>query len=209
MKYYMLFVIVFLSSIYAQIGITIVSGINISNLDMPAYEDTDKSLKIGLNLAVEKPLGPIVLGLGYLEGGTKYTLEYTTDVVSWKEDFTYKLNYITIYTYYPYNFTNKMYAFGGVQVGKCINGEVLGDYTIITLEPAEGQPESGSWSNKFKSEDINLEYGLILGINYIISEKIGVRLSYYRGISDILEFIDESSNNWQNRGVGITGYFSL
>ena len=34
---------------------------------------------------------------------------------------------------------------------------------------------------------MDLEYGLFLGGDYMINEKIGIRASYFKGLSDIVE----------------------
>jgi len=41
---------------------------------------------------------------------------------------------------------------------------------------------------------MELEYGLFLGGDYMINEKIGVRASYFKGLSDIFEGASTKNN---------------
>ena len=42
-------------------------------------------------------------------------------------------------------------------------------------------------TEEIDAEDMELDYGLFLGVDYMINEKIGLRASYFKGLSDIFE----------------------
>jgi len=101
------------------------------------------------------------------------------------------LNYLTLHAVYPYAIQEKITVFGGIQLGNGINGEAK----IKQLISGSGLFDGTSVdSEEWDAEDMELEYGLFLGGDYMINEKIGVRASYFKGLSDIFEGASTKNN---------------
>ena len=100
------------------------------------------------------------------------------------------LNYLTFHAIYPYEIQEIITVFGGVQLGKGLGGEANMKISMSFM----GETESSDDSEDIDAEDMELEYGLFLGGDYMINEKIGVRASYFKGLSDIAEDVSSKNN---------------
>ena len=188
----MLLNILFISTIFAQNGLTVVGGLNQSNNTFEeddVDDDVDINYMNGYNLTVEKSFGIAKFGVGHNQRGVKLNQKVSDMGITISVDGEQTLNYLTLHAVYPYAIQEKITVFGGVQLGKGLGGEANMKISISFL----GETESSDESEDIDAEEMDLEYGLFLGGDYMINEKIGVRASYFKGLSDIAE--DASSKN--------------
>ena len=101
------------------------------------------------------------------------------------------MNYLTLHAVYPYAIQEKITVFGGIQLGNGINGEAKIKQSISGSGLFDGTSVD---SEEWDAEDMELEYGLFLGGDYMINEKIGIRVSYFKGFSETVED-DKTKNN--------------
>ena len=183
--------ILFISTIFAQNGLTVVGGLNQSNQTFEEDDVGDENINYlnGYNLTVEKSFGIAKFGVGLNQRGVKLNAEESDMGMSLNMEVEQTLNYLTLHAVYPYAIQEKITVFGGVQLGKGLGGEANMKISISFL----GETESSDESEDIDAEEMDLEYGLFLGGDYMINEKIGVRASYFKGLSDIAE--DASSKN--------------
>ena len=184
--------ILFISTIFAQNGLTVVGGLNQSNQTFEEDDVGDENINYlnGYNLTVEKSFGIAKFGVGLNQRGVKLNAEESDMGMSLNMEVEQTLNYLTLHAVYPYAIQEKITVFGGVQLGKGLGGEANMKISISFL----GETESSDESEDIDAEEMDLEYGLFLGGDYMINEKIGVRASYFKGLSDIAED-DETKNN--------------
>ena len=184
--------ILFISAIFAQNGLTVVGGLNQSNQTFEEDDVGDENINYlnGYNLTVEKSFGIAKFGVGLNQRGVKLNAEESIMGISVSLDAEQTLNYLTLHAVYPYAIQEKITVFGGVQLGKGLGGEANMKISMSFL----GETESSDESEDIDAEEMDLEYGLFLGGDYMINEKIGVRASYFKGLSDIAED-DETKNN--------------
>tara|TARA_B100002049_G_scaffold19793_1_gene13380 strand:- start:238 stop:903 length:666 start_codon:yes stop_codon:yes gene_type:complete len=184
--------ILFISAIFAQNGLTVVGGLNQSNQTFEEDDVGDENINYlnGYNLTVEKSFGIAKFGVGLNQRGVKLNAEESDMGLSLDMEAELTLNYLTLHAVYPYAIQEKITVFGGVQLGKGLGGEANMKISMSFL----GETESSDDSEDIDAEDMELEYGLFLGGDYMINEKIGVRASYFKGLSDIAED-DETKNN--------------
>ena len=83
-----------------------------------------------------------------------------------------------------------MSVFGGCQLGKGIGGTL------------EAEWDGNSDSHVLKAEDFYLDFGLLFGADIMFNSSVGIRGSYYIGLSDVAEG-EPSNSNFKNRGIGI------
>ena len=184
--------ILFISTIFAQNGLTVVGGLNQSNQTFEEDDVGDENINYlnGYNLTVEKSFGIAKFGVGLNQRGVKLNAEESDMGMSLDMEVEQTLNYLTLHAVYPYAIQEKITVFGGVQLGKGLGGEANMKISMSFM----GETESSDDSEDIDAEDMELEYGLFLGGDYMINEKIGVRASYFKGLSDIAED-DETKNN--------------
>ena len=184
--------IVFFSAIFAQSGLKIVGGLNQSKQTIE--EDADGleiSYMNGYNLYAEMSFGVARFGVGLNQRGVKLNQEVSDMGITISVDGEQTLNYLTLHAVYPYAIQEKITVFGGIQLGNGINGEAKIKQSISGSGLFDGTSVD---SEEWDAEDMELEYGLLFGGDYMINEKIGVRASYFKGLSDIAED-DETKNN--------------
>ena len=183
--------ILFISAIFAQNGLTVVGGLNQSNQTTEEdVDDIDINYMNGYNLTVEKSFGIARFGVGLNQRGVKLNAEESIMGISVSLDAEQTLNYLTLHAVYPYAIQEKITVFGGVQLGKGLGGEANMKTSMSLL----GETESTDESEDIDAEDMDLEYGLFLGGDYMINEKIGLRASYFKGLSDIVEDAKTKNN---------------
>ena len=185
--------ILFISTIFAQNGLTVVGGLNQSNNTFEeddVDDDVDINYMNGYNLTVEKSFGIAKFGVGLNQRGVKLNAEESDMGMSLNMEVEQTLNYLTLHAVYPYAIQEKITVFGGVQLGKGLGGEANMKISISFL----GETESSDESEDIDAEEMDLEYGLFLGGDYMINEKIGVRASFFKGLSDIAEDVSSKNN---------------
>ena len=183
--------ILFISAIFAQSGLTVVGGLNQSKQTIEEdADDLDINYMNGYNLYVERSFGVARFGVGLNQRGVKLNQEVSDMGITISVDGEQTLNYLTLHAVYPYAIQEKITVFGGVQLGKGLGGEANMKMSMSVL----GETESSDDSEDIDAEDMELEYGLFLGGDYMINEKIGVRASYFKGLSDIFEDVTTKNN---------------
>ena len=184
--------ILFISAMFAQSGLTVVGGLNQSKQTIEEdADDLDINYMNGYNLYVERSFGVARFGVGLNQRGVKLNQAVSDMGVTVSMDGEQTLNYLTFHAIYPYEIQEKITVFGGIQLGNGIGGEVKIKQVISGSGLFDGTSVD---TEDIVTEDMDLEYGLFLGGDYMINEKIGVRASYFKGLSDIAED-DETKNN--------------
>ena len=116
------------------------------------------------------------------------------------------MNYLTLHAVNTLIITEKITVFGGAQLGKTLGGEVKMKRSLsvwgVTLD---------NESVDIDAEDMDLEYGLFLGGDYMINKKIGVRASYFKGLSELNfeESTYEELTTIKNNTMSVSLLFSL
>ena len=199
----------------AQIVLTVVGGLSSSSLVQtinPLNINSSREIDniSGYNLAVEKSFGTSRFGVGLNQRSVKMNNVYEMGVLiptSIAIEVEENLNYLTLHAVNTLIITEKITVFGGAQLGKTLGGEVKmkGSTSVwgVTL---------GNESVDIDAEDMDLEYGLFLGGDYMINKKIGVRASYFKGLSE-LNFEESTSyeekTTTKNNTMSVSLIFSL
>ena len=184
--------ILFISAMFAQSGLTVVGGLNQSKQTIEEdADDLDINYMNGYTLYVERSFGVVRFGIGLNQRGVKLNQEVSDMSVTVSVDGEQTLNYLTLHAIYPYEIQEKITVFGGMQLGNGIGGEAKIKQSISGSGLFDG---SSVDSEEWDAEDMELEYGLFLGGDYMINEKIGVRASYFKGLSDIFEGVTTKNN---------------
>ena len=184
--------ILFFSAIFAQSGLIIMGGLNQSKQNI---EEDAEGLEInymnGYNLYVERSFGVARFGVGLNQRGVKLNQAVSDMGVTVSADGEQTLNYLTVHAIYPYEIQEIITVFGGIQLGNGIGGEAKVKHVISGSGYLDG---TSIEIEDIDAEDMDLEYGLFLGADYMINEKIGIRASYFKGLSDIVEDAKTKNN---------------
>ena len=184
--------ILFISAMFAQSGLTVVGGLNQSKQTIEEdADDLDIDNMNGYNLYVERSFGVVRFGVGLNQRGVKLNQKVSDMGVTVSVAGEQTLNYLTLHAVYPYAIQEKITVFGGIQLGNGINGKAKIKQSISGSGLFDGTSVD---SEEWDAEDMELEYGLFLGGDYMINEKIGVRASYFKGLSDIFEGATTKNN---------------
>ena len=109
--------ILFISTIFAQNGLTVVGGLNQSNNTFEeddVDDDVDINYMNGYKLTVEKSFGIAKFGVGLNQRGVKLNAEESDMGMSLNMEVEQTLNYLTLHAVYPYAIQEKITVFGGV-----------------------------------------------------------------------------------------------
>ena len=154
--------LLFVPFLHAELGLTVVGGFNRANV---FHEDSDMQVWSGDIKApafgIERKIGPVIAAIGYLKGG--YINGYS-DI-----DTTLSISYINAQSYYPLKF-GKFVFLAGINIGAPLSA-------IKTYLP-EG-------STKVDIEELNIDYGALMGVSYGINDKYGVRLFLHYGFAEL------------------------
>jgi len=194
----------------AQSGISIFAGLNRADisaasvsLGSPFAGGLNRSIEpdpdLGLRLGIEKKIGNWGLGLSFTqrnyldksqmkitagESEFSYDITTTTNIVNYVQ-----MDYITLYGIYPIMSSQRGEIFAGLELGTFLNGGVRREdnttiYNLLNLQQtiSEFTEEAIDLTNV-----LSIEYGLLVGADLNISQYFSLRVSYYRGISDIFE----------------------
>ena len=184
--------ILFISAMFAQSGLTVVGGLNQSKQTIEEdADDLDIDYMNGYNLYVERSFGVARFGVGLNQRGVKLNQEVSDMGVTVSADGEQSLNYLTLHAIYPYEIQEIITVFGGIQLGNGIGGEAKVKHIISGTGYLDGTTVE---TEDIDAEDMDLEYGMFLGGYYMINEKIGIRASYFKALSDIVEDAKTKNN---------------
>tara|TARA_Y100001980_G_scaffold45616_1_gene26483 strand:- start:554 stop:1183 length:630 start_codon:yes stop_codon:yes gene_type:complete len=163
-----------LSNIFAKSGFTLNGGYNISNIKYKDDNNTPGNLnneyKDGFNIGLEKHLGNLIVGASFLQRGSrlKDSSPFSSYII--RSDL---YNYGTTHLLFSRNLGYGFKGLGGFQAGLRLGGSsnpnVGTEYSNESVDPTA----------------LNFDAGLLLGANYMINERIGLRASYYLGLTDV------------------------
>ena len=140
----------------------------------------------GYNLYVEMSFDIVRFGVGLNQRGVKLNQQVSDMGVTVSADGQQTLNYLTLHAIYPYEIQEIITVFGGIQLGNGIGGETKVKHVISGSGYLDGTSVD---TEDIDAEDMDLEYGLFLGGDFMINEKIGIRASYFKALSDIVEAV--------------------
>ena len=194
----------------AQSGISIFAGLNRADisaasvsLGSPFAGGLNRSIEpdpdLGLRLGIEKKIGNWGLGLSFTqrnyldksqmkitagESEFLYDITTTTNIVNYVQ-----MDYITLYGIYPIMSSQRGKIFAGLELGTFLNGGVRREDNTTIYNSSNLQQTISEFTEEAidLTNVLSIEYGLLVGADLNISQYFSLRVSYYRGVSDIFE----------------------
>jgi len=205
----------------AQSGISIFAGLNRADISSVSVSlgtsfvgDINRSIEpdpdLGLRLGIEKKMGNWGLGLSFTQrnyldksqtemtlqaiGETGFSYDFTTtaNIVNYV-----KMDYVTLYGTYPIMSSQRGKIFAGLELGTVLNGGVRRENNTTIYNPFGFQQTISEFTEEAidLTNVLSIEYGLLIGADLNISQYFSLRVSYYRGISDIFESYDDFNSS--------------
>ncbi len=135
----------------------------------------------GVYLGIEHRMGPLMTGAAIVQRGASVSV----DILGFEG--TDRYNYLSVYMTLPLKIGNQMYVYGGGAFSRMVSGTT--------------EDSSGTYNLDMKGFDN--DFGVILGMDYMINARIGLRGEVYLGLVDVM--LNTPSNlNYKNRGVTIS-----
>ena len=182
-------------------GTTFFGGVNMGNVSPPSDSEIEPEMNMGIILGAEFSMGSLKVGAGYFQGGYNVEQSETLDgfgEVSMSGSVT--LNYINTYAVLPLYRQARISMFGGLQGGFSLGGIAEFDMEMLGTTISE--------EDEMEADEMNFDYGLLFGTDYMISNNMGVRLSYYKGFADIVKDSD-SDDSIQNTGIQLALLYNI
>ncbi|MCF7885106.1 MAG: PorT family protein [Candidatus Marinimicrobia bacterium] len=175
--------------VFAQGSFRLNGGINMGNIqwnDSEMHDQVDPQPIIGIDAGLEKAFSSLILGVHYVQRGMQ-----TEDFIIDNVDMTLTMNYVNGYALVSIGSPESTFSlFLGGEVGKYLNGETTQEY------------DGESNSEEIDAENINIDYGAVAGAYLWLSKRIGLRGSYYYGLSDI-DDVEDVDLTGKHNGIQI------
>ena len=205
----------------AQSGISIFAGLNRADISVatvslgsPFAGGVNRSIEpdpdLGLRLGIEKKIGNWGLGLSFTQRNylDKSQMKITAEVIG-ETEFSYdittttntvnyvQMDYITLYGIYPIMSSQRGKIFAGLELGTFLNGGVRREDNTTIYNSSNLQQTISEFTEEAidLTNVLSIEYGLLVGADLNISQYFSLRVSYYRGISDIFESYDDFNSS--------------
>ena len=142
--------------------------------DLPNGHSLESRL-IAPNIGVSKGmfLGgvPLIVGAGYHPRG--YIYEFDNPFTGSKTEVETQVNMLDVWASVPYPIGDRAILQAGFLLGTCLGGTQKTDDEEEDIEDIEGE----------------LDYGIMLGGGFAITEQIGVNVGYYIGLAEFDEMV--------------------
>ena len=142
--------------------------------ELPDGQTIESRLNVP-NIGISKGLFlggiPLFVGAGYHPRG--YTYEFTSSYTGTKIEAETQIDMLDVWATIPYPINDKAILQAGFLFGTCLGGTQTIDDDEQDIDDIKGK----------------LDYGIILGGGYVITENIGVNLGYYIGLAEFDEMM--------------------
>ena len=198
-----------ISNVISQKGLSIFSGYNLSKInynDNKINDQNDIASLIGSNIGIEYRFPKFIIGTTLIQRGSKLKQRTTTNIggidyeieISGQEIYDYVAGHI----FYPILLNERLQFFGGVQIGKSLGGESIAKLSFIEYNSSQSD------TINMKPKEFGLDTGLQFGLDYMLNNRFGLRSSYYLGISDVRDTLNDNLN-FKNQTVSLSAFIKL
>ena len=184
-----------LSNIFAQSGLTVIVGYNMSKIKYnndDVSENVDIDNRSGFNISLETRSDNLIAGASIVQRGAEYEL----DLMGYEFNGYDSYNYGALHILYPIAMGSGLEGFGGLQVGFGLGGEA---------HIASGGNDE---TEDIDFDELGIDAGLLVGANYMLNEKFGIRASYYLGLTDVVKDLDDDAN-YKNNTISLSAFMKL
>jgi len=205
--------------IFSLKGVQLSGGFTYSNAASETEGLDDLKYSSGLKIGVEKtlPYG-ILAGLSYTQRGFAQSEEDSLGGLSRMRDSKIKLNYLSIHIAKGLQ-VKDFNLFAGIELDYFLGGKLQENLSVTY----EGNTESGSLTSSIDTDDFGpiifsipmkfLDFGLLFGTSYHLSEQTTLVTSYYYGIPEwryyLRHFEGGSLVEGKNRSLQVALSYSL
>ena len=191
--------------------VTLVGGVNMSNVEFnqDMSDNFDLNYKLGLNIGLEKTfhfksLNSLKVGGAFIQRGfdsvfTVWDQGIVGGIIEFSTSYEATFEYICTYALYDLNWgvpklDKYLPIFVGLELGV----------------PMGGKAKSSNGEESIEADDLNSDYGIVLGADYIINSQVGIRVSYYKGLNDVVAAgAGEEGSNYKSKSLVFNILYNL
>ncbi len=173
-----LFLVLFSLLLCGDAEIFLFGGVNFGSIAYNEEVTVNKSARTGVNLGVDFVATNFKGGIGYNQFGSNFKIN------GYHASDTY--NYISLYGSFCYRF-QQFRLFGGIQAGKAL----------------EGSAKISGSSFSISADTFNFDFGILAGMDIMFAPKLGLKATYFHGLTDVIKDLPQGAINYKNRGVGL------
>jgi len=198
-----------ISKISTQKGLAIIGGNNMSTIkynDDKINDQIDFSLRNGTYIGLEYRFPRLIVGAALLQRGFEPKRATTVNInyIDYDAEISgYEVyDYAAAHLYYPISINEQIEVFGGMQVGGSRGGT-----SVFKLSLTEFN-SSKSDTFDMKPKDFGLDAGLQFGANYMLNHRLGLRASYYMGMTNVRDTLSNNLN-FKNSTINLSAIIKL
>jgi len=198
-----------ISNISTQKGLAIIGGNNMSTInynDNKINDQFDISPRNGSYIGLEYRFSRLIVGAGFLERGFKIKQATTTNIggTDYKSEISgYEVyNYTAAYIFYPISINEQIEVFGGVQVGGSRGGTSVFKFSLTEFNSSQSD------TIDMKPKGFGLDAGLQFGADYMLNHRLGLRASYYMGMTNVRDTLS-NNQNFKNSTINLSAIIKL
>jgi len=196
--------------IHPKFPISIITGINIADVRINKQEYKEKDIKAikmnpGYKIGIESKFGLIITGIAFDQRGANYLGEAKIDPDIHLFDFNIidNYNYVSLYGLLSIPVIKRIRIFSGIETGDCIRREV-----ILQIAAGELSDENIEEHEDLPPTNINWDYGLKVGADFMIFKSLGLRAAYYHGFNYVFKEVTALPNN-KHRNIEFSLIYQL
>jgi len=111
-------------------------------------------------------------------------------------------NYAAAHIYYPISISEQIEVFGGMQIGSSLGGTSVAKLSFTEFNSSQSDEID------MKPEGFGLDAGLQFGVDYMLNHRLGLRSSYYLGMTDVRDTLSNSLN-FKNNTLNLSAIIKL
>ncbi|HQC63365.1 MAG TPA: hypothetical protein PLC51_09930, partial [Candidatus Marinimicrobia bacterium] len=196
--------------IHPKFPISIITGINIADVRINKQEYKEKDIKAikmnpGYKIGIESKFGLIITGIAFDQRGANYLGEAKIDPDIHLFDFNIidNYNYVSLYGLLSIPVIKRIRIFSGIETGDCIRREM-----ILQIAAGELSDENIEEHEDLPPTNINWDYGLKVGADFMIFKSLGLRAAYYHGFNYVFKEVTALPNN-KHRNIEFSLIYQL
>jgi len=201
--------IILSSTIFPQGRLAIFGGSNFSTIQ---YNNADLNNQIdisprnGSSFGVEYRSSRFMFGASFTQRGSK--LKQNSTINTGGVDYEIEIGGHEVYDYasahilYPISMNEQIDFFGGLQIGSSLGGTSFAKLSFTEFNSSQSDEID------MKPKEFGLDAGLQLGLDYMLNHKLGLRASYYMGMTNVRDTL-KNSLNFKNNTINLSAIVKL
>jgi len=166
----------------------------------------DISPQNGSYIGLEYRFPRFIIGASFLQRGSK--LKQATSMNIGGIDYDIEIgghevyNYAAAHILYPISISKQIEVLGGVQVGGSRGGTSVAKFSLTEFNSSQSD------TIDMMPKEFGLDAGLQFGVDYMLNHRLGLRASYYMGMTNVRDTLSNNLN-FKNNTLNLSAIIKL